>query len=189
MTLQRLQVWACVVVGAMVLSGCNAVAQDGRDGSGSSSALSMEGGGAGGVLACTGDHNSGGQRHTAVRLTNHNDTGIIYVNRLVAYFGQDGSVLCDSAVPPSNTDLYIDAPGPLGPHQVFNFRTILTSCMDKAGPVGGGHVTFVVYWSHAKGGHGRLNPLLADSMVTLSNTATNEIINREVRPCTPLIGN
>lgn len=188
MTLQRLQGWACIVAGAVLLSGCNAVAQDDSYGSGSSSALSMGGGGAGGVLACTGDHNSSGQRNTAVRLTNHNDTGTIYVNRLVAYFGEDGSVLCDSAVPPSNTDLYIDAPGPLGPHQVFNFRTNGKSCMDKAGPMGGGHVTFIVYWSHDKGGLGRLNPLLADSLVTLWDTATDQIISRVVRPCTPIIG-
>ena len=189
MTRGRYQGWFCVVVGAVVLSGCNAVAQDSRDVSGASSALSVEGGGTGGALACTGDHNAGGQRNTAVRLTNHNDTGIIYVDRLVAYLGEDGSVLCDSAVPPSNTDVYIDTPGPLGPHQVFNFRTKFIGCMDKAGSVGGGHVTLVVYWSHAKGGHGRLNPLLADSMVTLWDTATSQIISREARPCVPIIVN
>jgi hypothetical protein len=140
------------------------------------------------MLACTGDHNSG-QGNTAVRLSNHDDTGIIYVNRLVAYLGEDGSVLCDSAVPPSNTGLCVDVPGPLGPHQAFNFRTKFMSCMDKAGPVGGGHATLVAYWSHAKGGHGRLSPLLADSMVTLWDTATNQIISREFRPCMPIIVN
>ncbi len=168
MTLERLQSWACLILGAAVLVGCSAGANTAQE----SAALTM--GSHGGVLACSLRKSSGslGEFQSFAYFFNDNDEATISIDRLVIY-GSAGASLC----------IY-DNYALVGPHQLNRFSTVPAECLTITGA---GNSRLIAYWSYLdERAYGVRNPLSGYSEISLANPATGAVITRFAIECKPI---
>jgi hypothetical protein len=173
---QNLQGWALGILGAAVLSGCNAVAEETTDATASLMAVRP-----GGVLACFGQRVANPALDatitTQLAFTNHNDNATIVIDRLVVY-RWDGTFACQ------------DEPWTLGPHQSLHRATErFFQCPDwlPEQSVGSGNLSFIVYWSYKDSNNGPPRPLDgATWVVRASATAGSQTSTSfECKPVAP----
>jgi hypothetical protein len=139
MTIRRLQGWACVVVGAVVLAGCNAVASESEAAQASAALAATP---HGGVLGCTARKHLvpfGGNRLVSrLFLANYNDAATISVDRIDAYSMNGTKLPCNFS------------PVVVEPHQLSADTPLADACIPVSSDWAEGPFTLIVYWSYAQ---------------------------------------
>lgn len=177
----------CLVAGTWALAACSGnVVNTASASTDDNAALSSQGVGNGGVLACTGLNvitttTSGPYNGltSTLQLTNFNDLGTISVDRIVI-FNQDGTTHCDAR-----------SVVKLGPHQnyLLFLRASGTPCPTPS-PVPGSLAdvySFLVYWSYEKPTSPKelafRNPLDGFTVQSAIELGTNVVRGRSQRDC------
>jgi hypothetical protein len=157
-------------LGAVVLAGCRAVADEANNRE-HTSAASMMMGQPVFALACYGQRLDGltGTSFTHFDFTNHNDAGAITISRVVVY-RSDGSLACEDTQPKV-----------LGPHAGSHLNSnqmaqqLCPTWLPE--PTPGTHAfSLIAYWSPSPGVYGPFNPLSGVSDITVTRALDGQVL-------------
>ncbi len=177
MRLERLLHWTCPTVLVVILAGCNASADNTANASSALWATARPGG----VLACFGmrvesQSPANSVQNTQLDFTNHNDQGMITIDRVVLY-SSSGDKVCEQLTPIS-----------LGPHQGSHYNLARMDCPLWVPPSATprGAVSFIAYWSYGDDFMGLRNPLVGVSQIIKSDFVGGGILAATSFECKPI---